>query len=226
LSGDGEIFSLTGNSPMIPPSQLPGDGSNYAIIDIRSVGVRVVKELGGSNVIQFGVNTYGARAHPNYPAEFDVVIDTNLDGDPDYVMFNAPLGSTGTNVVGLFDISTSKTVAYYYTDVDLNSSNVILSAPFDALKMAPDTQFRFSVEAYDNYFTGMQTAAITDMMFRSSTPRYSTEVAQFTVPRNGDFAIKVTRASVPQESSSQSGLLLFYRNARAGSEAQAIRVMR
>ena len=38
--GDYDVFSLTGVSRSIPRSELPGPGDNFAVIDMRSVGVR------------------------------------------------------------------------------------------------------------------------------------------------------------------------------------------
>ena len=59
-------------------STYPRPGDNYAVVDLKSVGVRAeARQLD----LQFAINTFGERAHPNYPAEFDVYIDTNGDGD-------------------------------------------------------------------------------------------------------------------------------------------------
>ena len=51
-----------------------------------------------------------AASHPNYPAEFDVYIDSNNDGTPDYVVFNLEnggFGTSGQNVVEVFNLHTS-----------------------------------------------------------------------------------------------------------------------
>ena len=83
-------------------------------------------------VLQFAVNTYGRRAHPNYPAEFDVIIDTNRDGAPDFVVFNAELGGfavTGHNVVFVGNLTTQVATAVAFADADLQSGNVILTVP-------------------------------------------------------------------------------------------------
>ena len=96
-----DVFSLTGTSGRIQKQFLPADGDNFAIVDLRAVGVRQA----GTN-IQFGVDTHGARAHPNYPAEFDVYIDTNRDGNTDKIVFNLEnggFGATGQNVVAVFN---------------------------------------------------------------------------------------------------------------------------
>ena len=60
------------------------------------------------DVLEFAINTNGRRAHPNYPAEFDIYLDTTGDGVPDFVVFNAENGGfsvTGQNVVFLGNLS-------------------------------------------------------------------------------------------------------------------------
>src|SRR4029077_7951134 len=109
VDGRVEVFSLLGTSRKIPPPQLPGPGDNFAIIDLKAVGARLVN-TGSGPAIQFGVSTFGVRSHPNYPAEFDVYIDSNRDGNPDYVVFNLENGgfaATGQNVVAVANLATN-----------------------------------------------------------------------------------------------------------------------
>ena len=67
-----DVFSLLGTSGRIPPPRLPDPGDNFAVIDLKSVGARIVDLGGGQSGIQFAINTFGVRSHPNYPAEFDI----------------------------------------------------------------------------------------------------------------------------------------------------------
>ncbi|PYS49126.1 MAG: hypothetical protein DMG13_24105 [Acidobacteria bacterium] len=85
LNGRVDVFSLLGTSREIPPRLLPGPGDNFAVIDMKSVGARLVNS-GSGPAIQFAINTFGVRAHPNYPAEFDIYVDANRDGEPDYIV--------------------------------------------------------------------------------------------------------------------------------------------
>jgi hypothetical protein len=220
--GLAEVFSLTGTSSRIPRSQLPQPGDNFAVVDLRAVGVRDVGAL------QFGISTNGARAHPNYPAEFDVYIDTNLDGVPDFVLFNAELGGfgvTGQNVVYVANLSTGSATAFYYIDADLDSSNVILTAPYAALGMTPDTQFNFSIYACDNYFTGQCTDAIENMTYTPSRPRFAASTDELAVPSHSVASLSVASvAGGAQASPSQTGLLLLYRDSDPAQESQAVAV--
>ena len=227
-AGGVEVFSLTGQNGRIPRKQLPGPGSNFAVIDLHSVGVRLV-DLGGEPGVQFAINTFGDRAHPNYPATFDVVIDTNLDGTGDFDVFNQELGgfaATGENAVFVLDDNNPNATpqAVFFADADLDSGNVILTAPLSAVGLAPNSQFKFSVFAIDNYFTGNVTDAITDMTYTLGTPAFTIDTASsLLVPSGGRGSFKVS--TVPggaAASPSQTGLLLLYRDSKPNREADSI----
>ncbi len=227
-SGLVSVFSLTGTSGRVPVSTYPDAGDNYAVIDLKAVGVRQVDIGGGQFGLQFAVHTFGERAHPNYPAEFDVYIDTNNDGTPDFVAFNLENGtfaSTGQNVVGVANLATGASGVFFFIVADLNSANAVLTMPMSApsigLNITPSTKLNFSVYAFDNYFTGNLTDFVENMTYTPGTPRFT--AADLTVPAGGSAALAVQSvAGGDAASPSQSGLLLFYGNGRRSNEAQTI----
>jgi subtilisin family serine protease len=228
--GDFDIFSLTGASPRVPSNELPQPGDNFEVIDLRSVGVRFLPEsLVGLDVLEFAMSTYGRRSHPNYPAEFDIYIDTTGDGIPDFVAFNAEnagFGASGQNLVYLADLTAGTATAYFYTDADLDSGNVIFSVPMFAMGLSPGTTINFSVYAFDNYFTGNLTDQVENMFFTPGNARFAPAdgVPFGTVPTHGHLTVPVTATSVPASMSSESGLLLMYRrNTPIESEVVKIR---
>jgi hypothetical protein len=229
VAGRLDVFSLTGSSPQIPSASLPKPGDNFAIVDLKWVGVRLANAGAAGDAIQFAVNTYGARSHPNYPAEFDIFIDTNNDGTNDFVVFNAEnggFGASGQNVTALLNLATNTSVVRFFTDADLGSSNAILTVLRSDLGMSAGSQFRFSVVAFDNYFTGIGTDSINNMLYTLNTPQFTGGVAPSPVPVGGSSILTVN--AVPggaSASPSQSGLLLMYRDGRAGREADAITVI-
>jgi len=223
-----DVFALTGTSSKVPAGELPQPGDNFAAIDLRAVGVRhLPAAIFGDDYLEFAFNTFGRRAHPNYPAEFDVLIDVNGDGTPDFVVYNAEnggFGASGQNVVNVINLATGAAGAVSYTDVDLNSGNVIFTVPMAALGLSPGTTIGFSVGAFDNYFTGALTDSIENMRFTPGTARYGVDgdVIATVAPRSV-ARVGVTSANVPDASSTELGLLLMYRR-HAGSEADILRL--
>jgi subtilisin family serine protease len=225
-----EVFSLTGTSPEIPKSALPKPGDNFAVIDLESFGVRVVPcgtPTNPQDCLQFGISTHGGRAHPNYPAEFDVYIDTNNDGVPDFVVYNAEnggFGATGQNLVFVVDLATGAGGAYFYNDADLNSSNAIFTVPMAALGVTADATLGLSVYAYDNYFTGIQTDAIEGMVYTPSKPRFAaTDLPAAGIAPHAKVKLTVTApAGGAAASPSQTGFLLQYRDSDVKNESQAV----
>lgn len=228
LDGRVDVFSLLGTSDRIKKSLLPQAGDNFAVIDMKNFGARMVSLGGGQFGIQFAINTYGARAHPNYPAEFDIYLDTDMDGFDDFVIYNIENGGfavTGQNLVRVINLNTGAGGAFFYSDADLNSSNIIMTAPFSFLGLTPDTQFNVSVYAFDNYFTGNLTDSIESMTYTAGAPRYYTDNIAPIVPMGGNTTLNVFALPGGDIASpSQTGLLLMYRDASQKHEADAISV--
>jgi hypothetical protein len=178
--------------------------------------------------VQFAISTQGVRSHPNYPAEFDIFVDRDHDGDFDFAIFNVEnegFAATGQNVVAVVDLATNVGSIFFFTDADLDSSNVILTAPLDALGLTPNDRLDFTLFAFDNYFTGDLTDAIVDMQFTPTAPRFvATGIPATGVPAGG--ASLLTIQEVPGNegaSPSQSGILLMNRDNK--NEADAIQVV-
>ena len=187
------------------------------MIDIHQVGVRLLPaSLVGLDVLEFAITTFNRRSHPNYPAEFDVFIDTTGDGKADFVVFNAELGgfaASGSNVVFVGDFSTGVATAFFFTDADLNARNVIFTVPLAALGVTPAATLAFDVVAGDNYFTGLVTDVVTGMKFTPANPRYSIGPVPFGEVASGDSVdIPLTKAKVAKSLSSELGALLLYRH--------------
>jgi minor extracellular serine protease Vpr len=228
-AGDFDVFSLTGVSPRAAASELPAPGDNFAFIDLRAVGVRLV-QLAEKGHLQFAINTFGRRAHPNYPAEFDVYIDVDRDGVDDFAVYNAEQGgfaATGSNLVNVVNLRTGAGGAFFYNDADLQSANAIFTVPTEALGLADDATFDFRLEAVDNYFTGATTDGFGTMTYNGSKPKFvATGAAALSgvVPPRSSATLGT--AAVPGgelASPSQTGLLLMYR-LDAGREADIVRM--
>jgi subtilisin family serine protease len=223
VAGVTDVFALTGTSPQASAT-LPAYGGGYAMIDLKAVGVRLVE----GQYLQFGITTFGDRAHPAYPAEYDVYVDVDNDGFDDFVIYNAEnggFGATGQTVVVLLSLANGSTTIKYYADADLNSSNMIYTVDLADLGLAPNKKFRFSVYAFDDYLSGFLTDAIENMRVTLNTPAYSLgEVITLPagLPPSGVPFTKVPGGATA--SPSQTGFLLLHRDARSGREADLITI--
>jgi len=228
LDGRVDAFALLGTSAKIPRTQLPKPGDNFAIIDLKAFGARLVDIGGGQYGLQIAINTFGLRAHPAYPAEFDVYVDVNLDGAPDvdiYTAENGGFGATGQTLVYVVNINTGAGGAYFYADADLESGNMILTAPLSVIGITPTSQIGLSVYAFDNYFTGSLTDAIEGAVFTPGIPRYTIGGDAFVVPAHGNASVTVSAvASGETASPSQTGILFLYRDAKVNREADILMV--
>ncbi len=225
VDGRADFFYLTGTSPQIPSAQLPVEGDSYALIDLRAVGVRAVSIGGGAFGVQFAVNTFGQRSHPNYPGSDDFEVWTQENG---------AFASSGQNLTFVRKITSGTGSAFFFTDADLSSANAILTIPMvtttlagsgPQLALTPDSTFRFSVEVSDNYFTGAVTDSIAPMQINLNNPRFFPTGFGGTLPVGAGGSITVNRnAPGDAVSPSQTGLLLMYRDARFGREADIVTV--
>ena len=249
LNGSVDTFSLTGTEVQFPASVLPAPGTDFAVINLQAVGVRLVCIANCSTApvygVQFGITTWGQRSHPDVPAEFDILIDTNNDGVPDYDIFNADIGleTTGTAYSGqngVFIANLSSGTAsgpFFYTVADLDSANVILTAPLSALtgsgpSVLVNQPFTFDVLAFDNFYTGNLTDEITGMQYELDMPRAYT-IPSFSVTAGTSTTVPVfpNNAATPYfsapyngNSPSQKGILFLYTDGKAGQEASALSV--
>jgi subtilisin family serine protease len=228
-TGRVEAFALLGTSPKIPKGQLPGPGDNEAVIDLQAVGARLVAIGGGAFGLQVGISTHGIRAHPAYPAEFDVYIDSTGDLVPDYVLYtveNGTFASSGQTIVVVLNLATGVGSAFFFADTDLESGNMIMTAPLSAIGATPATKLNISVYAFDNYFTGNLTDYIELLDYTPGAPRFDLTG----IPATGVPPLSVVNATVTAipandaASPSQSGFLFLYRDANKGLEADAIKV--
>ena len=77
-----DAFSLTGTGTQFPASVLPAPGSDYAVINLRAVGVRLICLTANCSTAPSSApnsrSIHSAKGRiPDVPAEFDVFIDVN-----------------------------------------------------------------------------------------------------------------------------------------------------
>ncbi len=224
LDGDVDVFALTGTSPREPkpaPGEPGSPGSNAALIDLAATGVR---DNVATGLLQFAIAGQQRQTIPLYPAGYEVDIDTNRDGTPDYAVFQQEavgFGSTGLSLVYVQKLGTTTASAYYYTDTNFNVSTQVLSVPLSALGLSRGSTFDFSVLAYDNYFSGNVTDVIEGQTWTVGSPKYSLNSA-LVVPAKRNLSVTV-RKNANAGASTQTGFLLLFDDALT-RDAQAVRV--
>jgi subtilisin family serine protease len=249
VGGQTSVFSLTGTGVQFPSSVLPAPGSDFAVINLQAVGVRLICLSNCTSTTptygaQFAVTTFGQRSHPDVPAEFDALIDVDGDGNFDLDVFNADIGFittgvySGQNGVFVTDLAAGTASGpYFYTIADLDSANAILTVPLSALQTASglhvnvSTPFSYSVLAFDNFYTGNLTDTIGPMKYELDMPQVYSGPVDLTVPAGGSLPVTIfpNNAANPfltgpynGNSPSQSGLLLMYTDAKVAREVDNV----
>ncbi|HYO81578.1 MAG TPA: S8 family serine peptidase, partial [Bryobacteraceae bacterium] len=235
-SGAFDAFALTGTSAKYPASDLPRRGENYAIVDLKETGARLVDFSAGQPGLQFAITTWGERATPTHPAEFNIYVDTDGNGIPNFVVFNADSGvmtgsaPTGENLVWVWPLNTSGgavggPTAYAYSEADFNSANIVLTVPLSALGITPTTQITYTLLAFDNYYTGGVTDVISGVTYTPGTPKFLASPGTGVLLPGASTSLSVQAvAGGAAASPSQTGFLILYRDALKGSESSAIAV--
>src|SRR5690606_35339275 len=127
------------------------------------------------------------------------------------------------NATWVLDLAAGTATPYFFTQADLNSANVVLTAPLAALGLDPGQQFTYDVYAFDNYFTGSDTDAVEGMTVTLDTPRYAAEASSVTVNPRREVELDLsTPAGGAEASPSQTGFLLLYEDCRQGRESQEV----
>ena len=126
-------------------------------MDVRDVGVQSF-DSGTDKQLVFLVNTWGQATNQSVN-EFDVLIDTNHDGQPDFAVFGFDLGAVLT---GSFNgqyasftenISTGDIVDAFFADAPMNGSTIELPTLASDVGLSPTggskkQQFSYTVNAF------------------------------------------------------------------------------
>ncbi|GER22798.1 peptidase S8 [Zafaria cholistanensis] len=137
-------------------------------MDLQYVGAASDAPVAGAadGTLSFGVSTWGNWAHLAGATEIDVEIDTNGDGQPDYLTFSSPYGNADLDVAVTVNLATSRLVDLRPVntqtgEVDTNTfdTNVVsLPVSLKALglagKSSAPVSYRVSTYSYFNRDAG------------------------------------------------------------------------
>ena len=165
-----DAYSLLATSPDLPEG---GFGGQSPTPDIRAVGINTFPVPAGfcsaqpSFVWAFAVNTWERQEHL-VPVKHFVSLDTDQDGEDDYLVFNNDqsvftTGSFGTISDGrqltiAFNLNTGSVSAFFYTEHSTNTGNTVFLICGEQVGLTGtdmlSTNVNMSVEAFDFYYGG------------------------------------------------------------------------
>ena len=123
-------------------------------IDLRAAGAQAF-DGGGGQILVFAVNTYKGWSTPEQQ-EFDVVIDANNDGTPDFVVFSIDFGlittgaRTGQQVAAIVNLATGDLTADFFAVAATNSSTILLPVVAADVGITPaNPRLSYTVLAFD-----------------------------------------------------------------------------
>jgi subtilisin family serine protease len=114
--------------------ELSGDHANLGSIGLRAVGVQSFADTSGQNlgqILQFAVNTFGRTSNPSTQV-YDLFLDVNGDGIPDYDVEAADLGLLTTGafngqlVVAVFNLATGAGVLEFLATAPTDGNTVLM----------------------------------------------------------------------------------------------------
>jgi minor extracellular serine protease Vpr len=228
-----DAFALTGVSPKVDEDLLPNPGDNFAVADLKAVGVRPVAFDAETFGVQFAIATNGKTAHPMYPHQYQVIIDSNRDGEFDYIVLQRELNgfaTTGQCVVSVIDLAAQTIGNVAFCDADFHSGNLIMTVGLEDIGLTGlDNVFSFYVEAVDTYYRdNVTTDAISNWMTAELLkPKYYGELstADSTVAPGGSATLTVFSSDTQYLNvmPNGDGVLLMYRDAAENRESEIIR---
>jgi minor extracellular serine protease Vpr len=211
----------------IKDSRTSALGSN----DIRAVGASSV----GGGVMQFAISTFHRWSNATQN-EFDVFVDVNNDGTPDYDVVAADLGGlttpdvNGEDVVAVFDLNEGGGTIDFVTDAPTDSSTIVLpvdigllsdSNPATSLDGTVNTRFTYWVTGF-GLTDNTQDSPAGKAVFNPFTPAVSTGMFDV-LPGNGTATEALTTNPGEQALSPALGwMVVSHENPSGEPEAQLI----
>jgi hypothetical protein len=176
---------------------LSGKPQGIQYYDTRAVGVQSnITQNGSDSLLVFAINTF-QRFSAASAGEFDILIDVNGDGSPDYDVFGYDLGMmtagafNGTYASFVYSFKTQLVTAAYYADAPTDGSTVLLPLYASDLGITPSNP-RFSyTEITTSLLDGAQEVLPGRASFNVFRPAISNALSVPAVMPNGRMSVPV-----------------------------------
>ncbi|HET9188437.1 MAG TPA: S8 family serine peptidase [Acidothermaceae bacterium] len=154
-------YELQGTSPKMPDCTAKIVSGCIPFPDERAADLKQVGVSSDGTAAYFAVNTWGEWYTPASYVEFDILIDTNNDGSPDFVLFNSRFSGTDIFVTELYNLATNSVddiellnIADGSFDTDVyHTDTMVMPVAISALGMTGSTRFQYQVQSQTIYGT-------------------------------------------------------------------------
>ena len=195
------------------------DGSGY---DLRAAGVQSF-DMPEGKLVAFAVNNHDRWSSPA-SQEFDVAVDTDNDGTPEFVVYSFDSGASaggdfnGQPQVFIYNVATGKTSTDGFVPVaPTDSSTILLPVNSASIGLAADTgAFAYTVASY----TAEDDAAFDEFSSWASYDPWARAIvdgAYEKVARNGRVTVPLTIDPVTFASQKPKGVMVVVFDNKSGA---------
>jgi hypothetical protein len=204
---------------------LRGSNSSLGSIGLRAVGVQSFNDPANGQILVFAVNTFAPTSNP-VTSVYDVRVDVNGDGVPDYLIRAADLGQftgagiTGQMVVAVFNLATGAGVLEFAATAPTDGTTVLMPlVAADAGITATNARFSYTARTHD-LLTGSGDAIATPASFNAFNSSISTG-AFVTLPpgSNASVPLSINRAEFRLTPALGQMVVSLENRAREGNQA-------
>ncbi|HET9596702.1 MAG TPA: S8 family serine peptidase [Anaeromyxobacteraceae bacterium] len=190
-------------------------------INLRAAGAQSFDDGAGGRIVVFAVNTF-ERFSTAAADEFDVVVDTNADGKPDFLVAAADFGLVTAGApdgrVGVFviDLATGSASINFLADAPTDGSTLLMPVLGSDLGLtAEHPRFTYSLQSFDQ--NGNSDQSVDSGSFNAFTP--AIETGQFVTVNPGATAnVPVAIDAAEFARTPPTGVMVVNLDGRAGAK--------
>ncbi len=205
----------------------PKTGTIDAAFEPRAVGVQTNPISATDSILVFAVNTYGRFSNPA-SGEYDIFIDVNGDGAPDFVLFSGDVGGVETGnangQIGTFLLNLATGDFFSFpADAPTDGSIVLMLVRASDLGISPtNPRFTYNVNAFDD--TGAGESLTGTGSFNAFAPAISNAIFLSVAP-NATLDVPVAVDPVEFKKTPALGFMVVTEDNRSGaSEANLLKL--
>jgi hypothetical protein len=217
--------AVTGNADFYAWG-LIGKPQGLKFFDTKAVGVQSNLISATDSVLVFAINTF-KRVSNTDAGEFDILIDVNGDGVPDYDLVaidqgNIESGSnSGVQITVLFDLATGAGIEEFLVDSPTDGSTLLLPVLASDMGVSPASP-RFSyTETTHDLLDGTQASLPGSASFNAFSPSISNALF-VPVARNATVQVPVSIDPTEWTVTPARGLMIVVEDNFSGAQAELI----